>query len=229
MCGIFGATDRERFLTLYDLNRKRGTFATSLCLLTTTGDMVIHKWQGTPKVEGVVKAFDKLDLKIKYYLGHTQAPTSSSRKYNKNTAHPFKHGTFAVAHNGVLTNFDDLKANLNPKWKNPVDSSIIPYAMALYRADHAEDQCMSSITIDSMVNVLNLLEGTYGLWIFDTLSSNIFIARCGSTLFMNAVQNEFSSVKFKSSEPVDEGKVYQITPEGLTSVALFDFNSPFFT
>ena len=116
-----------------------------------------------------------------------------------------------------------MKANLNPKWKNPVDSSIIPFICSLYRDEHQEHN-----NIHAIVNTLNLLEGTFGLWIYDSLNNTVFLARCGSTVFMNAVDNEFSSVKFKNSEPVEEGKLYQVTPEGLTSVALFDFDSPFF-
>jgi hypothetical protein len=48
-------------------------------------------------------------------------------------------------------------------------------------------------------------------------------------LFANKIDNTFSSVKFKGSEAVEEGVVYEVTPEGLTSVANFDFNSPFFS
>lgn len=223
MCGIFGATKKERFLTLYDLNRKRGTFATSLCLVTQRGDLIIHRWGGTVDSKTVNKVFEKEDNNVVYYLGHTQAPTSSKRKYSKETAHPFNYDMYTVAHNGVLSNFNDLKINLNPKWKNPVDTSIIPFMITLYRGEHQDNG-----SIPAIVNTLNLLEGTFGLWIYDSLINTTFIARCGSTLFMNAVENEFSSVKFKDSEPVEEGKLYQVTPEGLTSVALFDFDSPFF-
>ena len=83
MCGIFGATDKERFLTLYKLNKKRGTFATSLCLVNNKGDLIIHRWSGSADIKLVEKAFDTDGSGIVMYLGHTQAPTSSKRKFNK--------------------------------------------------------------------------------------------------------------------------------------------------
>ena len=57
----------------------------------------------------------------------------------------------------------------------------------------------------------------------------MFLARCGSTIFVDKLNNTFSSVKFKGSEALEEGVLYQLTPEGITSIGLFDCDSPFFT
>lgn len=228
MCGIFGSNDKERFLTLYDLNRKRGTFSTSLVIYTTTGDMVVHRWSGTISVKEAKKELEKsLDNKFTpyFYLGHTQAPTSSKRKFSRETSHPFNCNNWLVAHNGVLTNFDEVKSEFAPKWKNPVDSSIIPYVFE--KVHEAGDGQLSPL--ECVVNGLSLLQGTFGLWIANTSNRGLYLARCGSTIFANLIDNDFSSVEFSSSEPLEEGVVYEITQEGITSVANFDFNSPFFT
>ena len=82
---------------------------------------------------------------------------------------------------------------------------------------------------DCISRALGLLEGTFGLWIYDSNFNTTYIARCGSTVFVNLLYNEFSSVKFPNSEALPEGVLYQLTPEGITAVARFDFNSPFFT
>lgn len=235
MCGIFGAKDLERYLYLYDLNRKRGSFATSLCIQTVQGDLVVHRWSGSISVKEAEREL-KNSLKVieqkthlacdpKFYLGHTQAPTSSKRKYSRETAHPFTFANWVVAHNGVLTNFKDIKDNFDPKWPNPVDSSIIPLMIAamMDTIGHKFDQT------EVLSQTVGLLQGTYGLWMFDSHSRNIYIARCGSTVFMNALHNEFSSVEFKNSEPMAEGMLYQVTPEGITTIAMFDCSSPFFT
>jgi len=224
MCGIFGATERERFLTLYNLNRERGTFATTLCFVTQKGDMIVHRWSGPVDAKTIDKKFDEEGEKVLFYVGHTQAPTSAKRKYSKDTSHPFTSGNFTVAHNGVLTNFTDLISNYKPTWSNPVDSSIIPYMFALHEEERNTENNIAAITTS-----LGQLEGTFGLWIYDSNRRTMFLARCGSTLFANVLTNEFSSIKFKNSEPLEEGHLYQLTPEGVTSVALFDFNSPFFT
>jgi len=225
MCGIFGATDKERFYTLYKLNKKRGTFATSLCLVNQKGDLIIHRWNGSVDIKIVDEAFKKDDTKIVMYLGHTQAPTSTKRKYSPETAHPFNYKNFTVAHNGVLTNFKEIKEQFDPKWSNPVDTSIIPAMISeSYQAGEG------ALTVSDIISrAIGLLEGTFGLWIYDSDNNGTYIARCGSTVFVNYLYNEFSSVKFAESEPLPEGVLFQLTPEGITAVSQFDFDSPFFT
>lgn len=224
MCGIFGSTDRERFITLYELNRQRGTFATAVSVVLSNGDLPVVKWEGSPtlhEVESKIKMIERSG-KISVILGHTQAPTSAKRKYERSTSHPFNEDGWTVAHNGVLTNFEDLKENLAPKWKNPVDSSIIPHSLDLfYKEDNPGLTCVT--------RTLSLLEGTYGVWIYHSGDMCVYVARCGSTLFADLLNNDFSSTKFKGSETLAEGTVYQITKEGLTTVGEFDYDSPFFT
>lgn len=228
MCGIFGSNDKERFLTLYDLNRKRGTFSTSLVIFTTTGDMVVHRWSGSIPVKEAKKEIDqslKNQFTPYFFLGHTQAPTSSKRKFTRETSHPFHSNNWLVAHNGVLTNFDDIKLEFSPKWKNPVDSSIIPYIF-----DKVQEAGEGNLSpLECVVNGLSLLQGTFGLWIANTSNRGLYLARCGSTIFANLIENDFSSIEFKGSEPLEEGVVYEVTQEGITSVANFDYNSPFFS
>lgn len=229
MCGIFGATEKEKFLTLYELNKQRGLFSTSISLAIDggSGDVDIHKWNGSAsmgEVEGYIKKVEKKE-KIAFYLGHTQAPTSTKRKFDKETTHPFYLNNWVISHNGVLTNFKDLKDQIRPTWKNPVDSSVIPPILSsIEQQIKGPDNQIYVVT-----TTLGLLEGTYGLWIYNTDTRILYLARCGSTIFADIVNNSFSSVKFKGSELLEEGVLYQVTREGITSIGLFDFNSPFFT
>lgn len=229
MCGIFGSTDKEKFLTLYNLNKQRGTFSTSisLALQEQNGDVEIHKWSGSPDVEEVNHFITKIlkNNKVKFFLGHTQAPTSSKRKFSKETSHPFYLNNWVVAHNGILTNFIDLKDQIRPAWKNPVDSSVIPPILSsIEQSIRGPENSVHVIT-----TTLGLLEGTYGLWIYNTNTEILYLARCGSTIFADVFTNTFSSIKFKGSEALEEGVLYQLTKEGITSIGMFDFNSPFFT
>lgn len=229
MCGIFGATELDRFITLYELNKQRGTFSTSMGIVTDAGDVIVHRWSGSiDSKEAVAELTNSLKIsnrKARYYLGHTQAPTSSKRKYSRETSHPFHIDSWVIAHNGVLTNFNEIKEEFAPKWKNPVDSSIIPVIL-----DETYKTFGNSVDQPEIVaKTLGLLEGTFGLWVFESSERSLYIARCGSTLFADMINNEFSSIKFKNSEPLEEGILYMLTPEGITGVAMFDFNSPFFT
>jgi glucosamine 6-phosphate synthetase-like amidotransferase/phosphosugar isomerase protein len=76
---------------------------------------------------------------------------------------------------------------------------------------------------------LSRLEGTYSLWIYNSKSNNVYIARAGSTLFMNRKTREFSSIKLPDiEEEVPEGKLFLITHNDIIEVETFKANSPFF-
>lgn len=217
MCGIYGATDREQFINLQKLNTSRGDFCESSLLINKDG-YEIHKVPKNAKKDYKFPKRKKFD----YYLGHSQAPTSSKRLFTNETSHPFVVDNWIVAHNGVLTNYKELINEFQRPYDNPVDSSIIPfvlYSMAGYTEDEASQ----------VINTLEFLKGTFGLWIHNTNTGNTFLAKCGVTLFADIYENSFSSVKYKSLDPLEEGVLYQLTQEGITSIGTFDCDSPFFT
>jgi glucosamine 6-phosphate synthetase-like amidotransferase/phosphosugar isomerase protein len=217
MCGIYGATNKDQYLTLQKLNTARGDFCESNLLINKEG-FEIHK---IPKRAKSDYRFPKRK-KFELHLGHSQAPTSQKRLFSPDTSHPFTVENWIVAHNGVLTNYKELINEFQRPYDNPVDSSIIPYV--LYQLSSYSDS-----EIDIMVNALEFLKGTFGLWIYNSTTGNTFLAKCGVTLFADVYENAFSSVKYKFFDPLDEGILYQITPEGITSVGSFDCDSPFFT
>ena len=67
------------------------------------------------------------------------------------------------------------------------------------------------------------------LWILNSKTNNVYLARSGSTIFADFLTNNFSSVKYSDYKPLEEGVLYLQTVEGLTSVGKFKSNSPFFT
>tara|TARA_R110000851_G_scaffold47405_3_gene114942 strand:+ start:1053 stop:1718 length:666 start_codon:yes stop_codon:yes gene_type:complete len=219
MCGIFGASETSEFETLYDINKERGTFA-----FGSVG-MTINEGYHICKSEGVVNLnenkYSHLDLK--YIIGHTQAPTSCERDFTVNTTHPFEVGDWLVAHNGVLSNFNELKSKYVPWHTNNVDTSIIPALLNEFKND---DNTAKSISLIS--RVLNLLKGTFAVWILNTDTAKLFLARSGSTLFFNRYKTCFSSTQCKGWEPVKENTIYENTPEGFTEVGVFEGKHPFF-
>jgi glucosamine 6-phosphate synthetase-like amidotransferase/phosphosugar isomerase protein len=167
---------------------------------------------------------DSYELQVKdfnLYLGHTQAPTSSQRTYTYDTTHPFCCNEWVVAHNGVLTNCDKIKKRINDSTLyNTVDTSLIPALIHTFSNEGYDE-------VDSVIEALSYIEGTYGLWIHNKSTSNTYIARCGSTLFSNFLTNDFSSVETKGMQSLTEGTLYLLTVEGVTEVGGFDTNSPF--
>lgn len=157
------------------------------------------------------------------FLGHTQAPTSEKRTFSANTSHPFQYKNWLVAHNGVLTNDKELKKLIKDKKAyNIVDSSVIPPLIDLMQRQTGDE-------VAGICKSLSQLKGTFGLWIYNQKSGNTYLARSGSTVFANYLSNDFSSLKETDFVPLDEGVLYLLTKEGLTSVGVFKTNSPFFS
>lgn len=225
MCGIFGSTDSERFKTLYELNKDRGSFA--------YGGMYIH---GEEVSEVQRSEGDSLQLEDKpgrqYYMGHTQGPTSAQREFDPDTSHPFKYLTWHVAHNGVLSNSKLLAEEYSVD--SPVDSAIIP-KMIFDEGRKIWDEHVLRYTIEenTLLAVCEKLKGTFSCWIHNTYTNNVYLIRCGSTLF--AADREFSSAQTGDMEPLDDGGVYRLfydadphQSEWLRKVGEFKTSSPFF-
>lgn len=194
--------------------------------------MINTKIHAILKSPDVVKLSNKLIIEygktkkkitdFNFFLGHTQAPTSSQREFSPKTTHPFQYKNWIIAHNGVLTNDKILKKTITDKKAfNNVDSSII--APLIYNSvkEHNDE-------ILGICKALSLLEGTFGLWIYNQKNAHVYVARSGSTVYADFLNNEFSSLKEKDFVPLDEGLLYLLTPEGITSVGKFKTNSPFF-
>lgn len=200
MCAIFGTNSKEEFKTLYKLNHKRGGFAFSSVFRNKNGKFIIVKG----------RKYIKPLYNSTYILSHDQAPTSSVRNYNYSTSHPFVLGDWVVAHNGVLTNHEELLENHSCE----VDSSYIP---ALLDKENKGE-------VTSIENVCSLLEGTFACWIVNRSSGNIYLVKQGSTLF--AKDQTFSSVRFDESLPLQDGIVYHIE-DTIYPIGIFKSNNPF--
>jgi glutamine---fructose-6-phosphate transaminase (isomerizing) len=218
MCGIFGAEGSTQFETLYDINKERGTFSFGSITITSSEAYLICKHEGMINFNEHYMPYD-----TKYIAGHTQAPTSCEREFNTRTTHPFEEGDWTVAHNGILSNFKELKSKFVPWHTNSVDSSIIP---ALLNEFENEDNSANHISLIS--RVLNTLKGTFAVWILNTATCKLYLARSGSTLFFNKDMTCFSSLQCKGWESCDEGCIYEYTIEGFTEVGSFEADHPFF-
>ncbi len=227
MCGIFGSTDSERFKTLYELNKDRGSFA--------YGGMYIHREEMSDiqRSEG-----DTLQLEDKpgrqYYMGHTQGPTSAKRDFDASTSHPFKYHNWSIAHNGVLSNSKVLAEKY--KVDNPVDSAVIPVIIwnklvELYDPDvwiWEREQRAIKLACEE-------LEGTFSFWAHNSDTTNTYLVRCGSTLFAQSITGDFSSAQDRFMSPLDDHAIYRLFHEPdlaegkrIEKVGHFDSHSPFF-
>jgi len=217
MCGIYGSIDASKFEILDQVNKVRGNFASGL-FYHDNNNYDFHRTEGSFD-------WDSITLPDGFvFLGHNQAPTSTERAWREHNSHPFVKDNWVVAHNGVLTNFDDLKKDYLPEHENCVDSSIIPALLS-----HFEKTFDKANTVEKEVQliayVLELLQGTFGLWIVNTNTLNIYLARQGSTLFYD--KNSFSSAKGVDYKEIKEGAIYKFGSKSIKSVGGFKVKSPF--
>ena len=140
--------------------------------------------------------------------------------------HPFWVGDWMVAHNGVLTNYEELIDEYVPMHDNPVDSSIIPALLDEFEYNHGpcED---TEAEIQNILYTIEKLKGTFALWLVNIKTMNIYVARQGSTLFYKDAN--ISSIKGNDYKEVKQGILYSYSYEGLTEIDGFIHDSPFLT
>tara|TARA_R110000737_G_scaffold348562_1_gene382677 strand:+ start:469 stop:1131 length:663 start_codon:yes stop_codon:yes gene_type:complete len=194
MCAIFGSFDKTMFEILYEANKQRGNFASSVVCVADDDEYIA-------KQEGSID-FDKFNYagksNIEYILGHVQAPTSAKREWKYNTSHPFESMSWLVSHNGVLTNDKKLRRKHTRFLENPVDTAVIVELLEKFSQ-------VNKKSVNTIKQVLSMLEGSYALSMMHCNTNDIYIARVGSLLHYNNKGNY-------STMP---GTGYKLLPEGI--------------
>jgi predicted glutamine amidotransferase len=219
MCAIFGSYSKSMFEVLHTCNVERGIWAGgALAAKFDKPSPDIIRWENSTNIERRLTPFD-----ADVYLGHLQAPTGATRKWSELTTHPFVVGDWIVAHNGVITNQSILEKTFNGNTKVAVDSMLIPIIINHLVEDKQQD------IIKSIEATLSLIEGTFSVWIFNSKTKNIYIARQGSNLFADNSGN-FSSINGKNKwKEVAEGTLFGLSTTGLHAIGKFKNTTPFFT
>lgn len=234
MCGIFGSDSFERFKTLYRLNQSRGDFAHGMLGLARAGDDLLIKGSGLADTKKLFTTEEYTYFrhepipppsKFKYFLGHTQAPTSTVREFNEETTHPFQLKRWCVAHNGVLSNTKELQKKYMLR-ESKVDTEVIASML-----DYTEIKTGNPEKDDlrSLKKTFEELRGTFGCWVYNIETKNTYLIRVGSTLNGDPNSGDFTSAMDydKKYKPLTEGVIYQIR-DGIRDVGHFDHNSPYF-
>jgi glucosamine 6-phosphate synthetase-like amidotransferase/phosphosugar isomerase protein len=218
MCAIFSASNINKFEILYQVNKERGNFASSVVCLKDTSDQLVLKKAGAFD-------FDKISLEdtSDYYVGHVQAPTSINKKWKYDVAHPFESTSWSVVHNGVLTNSEALKAKHAKYNTSTVDTSVIPDLLQKFT-----EECVGECPGHEIIRrTLELLEGTFALCIIDTDSNDVYIARQGSILHYNDL-GDCSTLPGEGYKELPEGDIMMLVDhKSWVKVNQFKTKSPF--
>jgi len=142
-----------------------------------------------------------------YFLFHSRAPTNSTEtKWSSETTHPFKHDNCNVAHNGIITNFQELNKDLNFK----VDSQFIPFDL---------------LRTYSIKKTYSNLQGLLTSWI--VWGKEVYVVKAGSSLWMD--QDSFSSTQFEDSSCIEEDGIWFNFKNGqFEKTGTFSYTNPYF-
>jgi len=211
MCGIAGSSDFEKAYTLYRLNLSRGSYSSSLMAVDTkSGAHFMYKQKkefNFHERESLTWKIDQGRNDYNYFLFHSRAPTNSTEtNWSAETTHPFSHDNCHVAHNGIITNFQDLNKDLNFK----VDTQLIPYDL---------------IRTYSIQKTYSNLQGLLTSWI--VWGNKVYLVKAGSSLWID--QDSFSSSEFDNSKYVEEDGIWlDLKDNNFEKEGTFPYINPYF-
>lgn len=236
MCAVFGYLDYKRKVSNVILKKLiqnlsiaaevRGTDATGISYVNH-GKVVTFK-----KAKPAHKMKLYFPRNTRAVIGHTRMTTQGSEKYNYNN-HPFEGQcgmeTFALAHNGVLSNDAELKAKYHlPKTPIETDSYVAVQLLEQEKQLHAESiKKMTELIKGSFVftilrndNTLFLVKGNNPLTIYHFSKLGIYIYASTKSILDNALQQVNLSDKCCEID-VSEGEILEIAANGKLSKTTF--------
>lgn len=197
MCGIAGSSIKEKAFELYQGNLDRGYYSSGALVIDDLEFSRVTKKEGqfTEPVEP--PSVPALHVEGLYYLYHSRGPTTETIDFKEKDNHPFYCKPWYVAHNGIISNFEELKAEhfSEEYFESTTDSSIIPKIIDKFGLQRG----------------LSLLEGTFAVWIYNIAIGKVYLARNACTLYANIKTGDFSSTKFENSVLLEEHTLYEIT------------------
>ncbi|MBQ7687696.1 MAG: glutamine--fructose-6-phosphate transaminase (isomerizing) [Clostridia bacterium] len=178
MCGIIGKIGEENVVpALVDGLKKleyRGYDSSGVAVETAAG---LDRVRSVGKIRNLEQALEDRPLSAKAGIGHTRWATHG--KPSEANAHPHysPDAKFAVVHNGIIENADEIKAKILPpdaKFASETDTEVIAHLLQkFYTGD----------PVQAIAETEKRLRGSYALAILCTdHPETLFAAACGSPL-----------------------------------------------
>lgn len=211
MCGIFGIYDStkstvielaSKILAGLSLLEYRGYDSAGLLLQNTTGHAIICKTEGN-----VSKLQEKVDNKLvsvidtpTFNVGISHTRWATHGQPCDVNSHPHVSDaevTFAVVHNGIITNYKDIRDILERKgftFESQTDTEVIPKLCLLVYNENP------SLSFEKLVTrVMGMIEGSYALLVTSRVFPNEVVAcKYGSPLLIGNIAGVNVSCKFSS-------------------------------
>ena len=199
---IYGSNDKKKFIELQALNTGKRKLNFSMFLM---GDETFEVY----KVHVLAKNYKFPRKKYNTFLGITEPKT---KEFLPDYMSPIITDEWFVACCGKITNREELMEEMEGDTTSIVVSDLLE---AISSKSKKNDVKIISET-------LSYLQGNYSMWIHNAITRNSFIAKCNTNLYADIYENTFSSVKFDESSELQDGEIYQLTREGITTVGYFE-------
>lgn len=205
MCGIVGGIAERNVAPILVEGLKRleyrGYDSAGLALIDQ-GDIVRERQVG--KVAVLEAAVQAQHLHGTLGIAHTRWATHGVPSVAN--AHPHVSGTIAVVHNGIIENYQLLKAELQDEgyvFTSQTDTEVV--AHLVHRAMHTHSTLLSAVQ-----SVIPLLHGAYALGVVNSLNADELIAvRAGSPLVIGlGIGENFISSDQMALLPVTNRFIY---------------------
>jgi glutamine---fructose-6-phosphate transaminase (isomerizing) len=186
MCGIVGyiGSKQAQTILLHGLKKLeyRGYDSAGMACLTKL-KIAIRRKQG--KVAELERLLDKKPLKGTLGIAHTRWATHGAPSQRNTHPHTCCRGHIAVVHNGIIENYEDIKAALTKEghvFISETDTEVIPHLIEKFYKDDLQLAIRSAI---------KLLRGSFALGIIASyMPGHLIAARSGSPLVIGISDNE---------------------------------------
>lgn len=181
MCGIVGyiGYDNAKELLLKGLEKLeyRGYDSAGIALVNDDGTK-LFKEKG--RIAELRKVADNSDEDGTLGIGHTRWATHGVPNYENSHPHQSTSGRFTLVHNGVIENYEELKAEYlsDVTFSSETDTEVI-----VQLVDYFSKQGLA--TEDAFTKVVKLLHGSYALGLLDDNDKDtIYVAKNKSPLLV---------------------------------------------
>ena len=179
MCGIVGAVAQRDVaeILINGLHRLeyRGYDSAGLAVVNLQHELQRVRCLG--KVKALNEAVEKSPLIGGTGIAHTRWATHGTP--SEDNAHPHVSGNFAVVHNGIIENYEELRALLKARgyvFTSQTDTEVIAHLVEW------EMRSAGSL-LEAVQNVVKQLTGAYGMVVMDRMHpEHLVAARSGSPL-----------------------------------------------
>ena len=201
MCGIVGyvgSRDASEFL-LEGLRRLeyRGYDSAGMAVLTESGELNVRKTTG--RIEALAEVINQSPLCGPLGIGHTRWATHGPPTEANAHPHVGGKGVVVIAHNGVIENYQELKARLESDgyvFSSATDTEVVAHLVAacldsVSAAANGKSHDPHELLLSAVQEALAQLRGTYGLvFLFREHPDVLVAARLGSPLVVGVGAGE---------------------------------------